>query len=82
AGLSAAPRPPGRAEGVMGEKPRNEFERAAADRKERGLVGEFWDFLRHNRKWWLLPILLVLLLFGLLIMTSGTAATPFIYALF
>jgi hypothetical protein len=43
------------------------------------LLGEFFDFLRHNKKWWLLPILIVLLLFGVLIFLSGTGAAPFIY---
>ena len=42
-------------------------------------IGELWDFLRHNKKWWLLPILVVLLLFGVLIFLSGTGAAPFIY---
>ena len=43
------------------------------------LLREFWDFLRDNKKWWLLPILLVLLIFGILIFLSGTGAAPFIY---
>jgi hypothetical protein len=47
-----------------------------------GLVREFIDFLKHNKKWWLLPIVLVLLLFGMLLVLSGTAAAPFIYTLF
>jgi Family of unknown function (DUF5989) len=47
-----------------------------------GLVREFIDFFKHNKKWWLLPIVLVLLLFGMLLVLSGTAAAPFIYTLF
>ena len=47
-----------------------------------GLVGEIWAFLVENRKWWLLPILAVLLLFGLLLVLGGSAAGPFIYPLF
>ncbi len=47
-----------------------------------GLVREFYDFLRHNKKWWLAPIIVVLLLVGSLIALSGTAAAPFIYTLF
>ncbi len=58
----------------------NEF-RSLADEPEPGLVAEFWDFLIHNKKWWLTPIILVLLLLGLLVMLSGTAAAPFIYTL-
>lgn len=52
-----------------------------ADEEELGLVAEFWDFLIHNKKWWLTPIVLVLLLMGVLVMLSGTAAAPFIYTL-
>jgi hypothetical protein len=47
-----------------------------------GLVREFIAFLKHSKKWWLLPIVLVLLLFGVLLVLSGTAAAPFIYTLF
>jgi uncharacterized protein DUF5989 len=46
------------------------------------LLAEFLDFLRHNKKWWLLPILLVLLFLGALLLFSGSAAAPFIYTLF
>ena len=45
-------------------------------------MSEFWVFLAQNKKWWLLPIVLVMLLLGILIMLSGTAAAPFIYTLF
>jgi len=47
-----------------------------------GIIREFWDFLRYNKKWWLTPIVLVLLLVGVLVLLSGTAAAPFIYTLF
>ncbi|MDU0458999.1 MAG: DUF5989 family protein [Geobacteraceae bacterium] len=44
---------------------------------------EFWQFLKERKKWWLLPMIVVLLLVGLLLtMTSGTAIAPFIYTLF
>lgn len=52
-----------------------------ADEQDPGLLAEFWDFLIHNKKWWLTPIILVLLLMGVLVMLSGTAAAPFIYTL-
>jgi hypothetical protein len=58
-----------------------ELERQASQ-SQRGLVGEFVDFLLHNKKWWLTPIVLVLLLVGLLLVLSGTGAAPFIYTLF
>jgi hypothetical protein len=56
---------------------------AADARKERsGLLGEFWDFLRQNKKWWLAPIIVSILALGALVMLGGTAAAPFIYTLF
>ncbi|EMH80456.1 hypothetical protein HIMB114_00008460 [alpha proteobacterium HIMB114] len=44
---------------------------------------EFWDFLKVRKKYWLLPILIVLVLFGaLIVLTQGTAVAPFIYTIF
>jgi hypothetical protein len=44
---------------------------------------EFWEFLKERKKWWLAPIIVFLVLFGLLIViTEGTAMAPFIYTLF
>ena len=44
---------------------------------------EFWDFLKVRKKYWLLPILIVLALFGsLLVLSQGTAVAPFIYTIF
>jgi hypothetical protein len=57
----------------------DEFQRLAAQSRT-GMVRELTDFLLHNKKWWLLPIVLVLLMLGLLVMLGGTA--PFIYTLF
>ena len=46
-------------------------------------LSELWNFLRVRKKFWLLPIILVLLLFGVLVvLTSGSAVAPFIYTLF
>ncbi len=47
-----------------------------------GLWAEFFSFLKHNKKWWLLPILIVLALFGLLAALAGSSVAPFIYTLF
>lgn len=59
----------------------DEFQQAAnADRTS--LAGEFWDFLKHNKKWWLLPILVVMTLLGGLVFLSGTSLAPFIYTMF
>jgi hypothetical protein len=44
---------------------------------------DLWKFLRERKKYWLLPIIIVLLLFGtLIVLTQGTAVAPFIYTLF
>jgi hypothetical protein len=47
-----------------------------------GLAREFFDFLRDNKKWWLAPIIVSILLLGALVVLGGTAAAPFIYTLF
>jgi hypothetical protein len=47
------------------------------------IIAEFWQFLRVRKKYWLLPIVLVLLGMGLLLVLSqGSAVAPFIYTLF
>ncbi|MCI0691432.1 MAG: DUF5989 family protein [bacterium] len=47
------------------------------------ILGEFWAFMRVRKKWWLGPILFVMLLLSLLIvLTQGSALAPFIYTLF
>lgn len=66
----------------MTEKPISEFEKAASQETESSIVGELWFFLKNNKKWWLLPILTLFLLFGLLMLVSGSGAMPFIYTLF
>ncbi len=58
-----------------------EFEQQAGQ-AQTGIVAEFVDFLLHNKKWWLTPIILVLLMVGLLVIVGGTGAAPFIYTLF
>lgn len=55
---------------------------AQADADRTGLLAEFRDFIKHNKKYWLAPILLIVLAMGALILLSGTAAAPFIYTLF
>lgn len=47
------------------------------------MFGELWGFMRVRKKFWLLPIFVMLLLFGsLVVMTQGSAIAPFIYAIF
>ncbi len=46
-------------------------------------IREFWDFMRVRKKFWLLPLLTVMILLGILIvLTEGSAVAPFIYAIF
>ncbi len=52
-------------------------------REQLGLVSELWAFMKVRKKWWLGPIVVMLVLLGLLIvLTQGTAVAPFIYTLF
>ena len=48
-----------------------------------GLMGEFWQFLKVRKKWWLLPIVVVMALVGaMLVLAQGSALAPFIYTIF
>ena len=60
----------------------SDFDKLAAAQRQQSVIGEFWYFLGQTKKWWLLPILLIVFVFGLLMFFSGTAAAPFIYTLF
>src|SRR5689334_16952846 len=60
----------------------NDFEKASTEQSQSGFLGELWGFMRDNKKWWLLPIVVMLLVFGLLVFLSGTGLAPFIYTLF
>ena len=59
----------------------DEFERIAADAAP-NLLAEFWDFVRHNKKWWLVPIFISLLAAGALLFIASTGIVPFIYPFF
>ena len=46
-------------------------------------IKEFWEFLKIRKKYWLLPIIIVLAIFGgLIVLTQGSAVAPFIYTIF
>ena len=46
-------------------------------------IAELWQFMRVRKKYWLLPIVLMMALFGgLVVLTQGTAVAPFIYTVF
>ena len=48
----------------------------------RGLLGELWTMLMENKKFWMIPIILTLLLFGILVIIGSSSSAPFIYTLF
>lgn len=49
----------------------------------RGLMGEFWAFLNARKKWWLAPIIIMMVALGaLLVFAQGSALAPFIYTIF
>lgn len=58
------------------------FEQAASHHVQHGILLELWQFIRYNKKWWLMPIVLTLLVFAILIVLAGTGIAPFIYTLF
>ena len=46
-------------------------------------IKEFWEFLKIRKKYWLLPIIIVLFIFGgLIVLTQGSSLSPLIYAIF
>ncbi|MBI4016464.1 MAG: hypothetical protein HY363_02105 [Candidatus Aenigmarchaeota archaeon] len=48
-----------------------------------GLLSDLWEFMKENKRWWLLPLLLMLLFVGVLIVfAQSSAVSPFVYALF
>jgi Family of unknown function (DUF5989) len=52
-------------------------------RKRKGsLLGDLLGFLLHNKKWWLVPLILALIVAGALVWLGGSAAAPFIYPLY
>lgn len=50
--------------------------------KNHSFFGDIVSFLGENKKWWLMPVVVVIGLVGVLIALGGTAAAPFIYSLF
>ena len=52
-------------------------------RPEMSFLGELWVFMRERKKFWMIPIFVVMLLFGgLIVLTQGSAVSPFIYTVF
>lgn len=65
----------------MAGKDPNAFSKQA-EGKQRGPMAELCVFILHNKKWWLTPIILVLLVVGALAVLGGSGVAPFIYSLF
>jgi len=56
---------------------------AMTNKHQISVTGELWSYLRTRKKWWLAPIIVMLMLFGaLLVFAQGSAIAPFIYTLF
>lgn len=56
--------------------------RKRAEGRPKGAFAEFLSFILHNKKWWLTPIILVLIAIGFLAVLGGSGVAPFIYTLF
>ncbi|HHY85928.1 MAG TPA: hypothetical protein GYA07_10435 [Verrucomicrobia bacterium] len=65
----------------MKKEPSSRFEKAAQQR-ESGFLSELWSFIRQNKKWWLLPIIIMFLILGGLILLSSTGLAPALYPFF
>lgn len=63
------------------KKSQNEFEKASKN-TETGFISELFGFLKTNKRWWMTPIVICLLLLGILLVLGSTGAAPFIYSLF
>ena len=66
----------------MSTDPKSKSFADAGEKEQVTLVREVVDMIKHNKKWWLIPIMTVLLVFGGLLILGSTGAAPFIYALF
>lgn len=60
---------------------RTEFEKSGGG-KNIGLLGEFIGLMKQNKKYWLIPLIVILILFGVLVILGSSAAAPFIYTVF
>jgi hypothetical protein len=69
---------------TMGREPNpsSDLKTVAQEEANIPLWKDFGYFLIHNKKWWLLPIIVILVLLGLLTAISSTAIAPFIYSVF
>jgi hypothetical protein len=66
----------------MVESLKDDFARAAKASYWGGFLSEIWYFIRRNKKWWLIPLIIPLLVMGAFMILAGTGAAPLIYTLF
>ena len=66
----------------MDKKPATDLEQAARDEARVPLLKDFFVFLLREKRWWLTPIVIVLVLLSLLTLVSSSPIAPFIYSLF
>ena len=65
----------------MSDNQNDDFSAQASEQRS-GLASEFIGLLKYNKKWWLAPIIVTIVVLGLLVVLGGSAAAPFIYTLF
>jgi hypothetical protein len=65
----------------METKTESSFQKAS-EQKQAGLLAEFWFMLKTNKKYWMAPLIIAILLLGVLIILGGSSVAPFIYTLF
>ena len=65
----------------MSKRPadKKSFEEAGKESQSKGLLAEYWDFLKHNKKFWMIPLLVILLGLGLLVVLGGSGIAPALY---
>jgi hypothetical protein len=63
------------------QREEDDFE-AASHQPSESLVREFWQFIKENKTWWMIPIVVCLGLLSIVIVMASTGAAPFIYTLF
>jgi hypothetical protein len=66
----------------MKKQPRSAFQKAAESQSGGSFFSDLLAFIKTNKKWWLIPIVVLFLGFALLILLSSTGIAPFIYTLF
>ena len=66
----------------MKDKDLSEFEKIAVKESGGSFISELWHSMRQNKKWWMAPIIIAVLLFGLLMVLGSSALAPFIYTIF